>query len=89
MRALGIAGIRLALYDGPIFSATTAAKRLRAGFELAENAVGTGRSLRHLTSSRLWSCNSLHRRCRFVEWVPDGQTRRKILVDNPARLYRF
>jgi predicted TIM-barrel fold metal-dependent hydrolase len=25
----------------------------------------------------------------FAEWVPDADTRRKILVDNPARLYQF
>jgi len=25
----------------------------------------------------------------FAQWVPDETTRRKILVDNPARLYRF
>jgi predicted TIM-barrel fold metal-dependent hydrolase len=25
----------------------------------------------------------------FQEWVPDGATRRRILVDNPARLYGF
>jgi predicted TIM-barrel fold metal-dependent hydrolase len=25
----------------------------------------------------------------FAEWVPDPETRRKILVENPARLYRF
>jgi len=25
----------------------------------------------------------------FSRWVPDGPTRHKILVDNPARLYRF
>ena len=25
----------------------------------------------------------------FAQWVPDAATRRKILVDNPARLYRF
>ncbi len=25
----------------------------------------------------------------FQAWVPDASVRQKILVDNPARLYRF
>jgi predicted TIM-barrel fold metal-dependent hydrolase len=25
----------------------------------------------------------------LLEWVPDAQTRKQVLVDNPARLYGF
>ena len=60
--------------------------------DLAGNVIldgtppATVKAAAEATGITIISINALQR---FNEWTPDAATRKKILVDNPARLYRF